>query len=220
MHSIQIMLCFLLLVGLAVANSHSNIHQLHSRAHLVHCNAQQQSMIQNALIQSSRMAQAGAAAIRSGSAYSNNLFQTFFKTTDQATKTRVAGILDQIATEAQARGGGKVTYSCTPDGINCGNSESFTVTAYGETDGVNGDIRTCPAYFNIPSFSNNCDELDQATSTTHEMAHTKGIYGLETYGYYAVQRLSEQSALINAESYAFFSKCESVLSLHQGLMLT
>ncbi|KAH8432785.1 putative metalloproteinase [Aspergillus melleus] len=163
-------------------------------------------MIESALIQSSRMAQAGASAIRSGSSYSNTLFQTFFKTTDQATKSHVADILDQIAEEAQARGAGRVTYSCSPDGIPCSDSASFTVTAYGETDGYNGDIRTCPAYFNIPSFSNNCDALDQATSTTHEMAHTKGIFGVETYGYYAVQGLDEQSALINAESYAFFAK--------------
>ncbi|PLB54067.1 metallo proteinase [Aspergillus steynii IBT 23096] len=194
------MLALLLAVCLAVANP------LDKRASLVHCTTEQKSMVQNALIQSSRMAQAGASAIRSGSSYGNNLFQTFFKTTDESSKSHVANILDQIAEEAQARGSGRVTYSCTPDGIPCSDSESFTVTAYGETDGYNGDIRTCPAYFSIPSFSNNCDALDQATSTTHEMAHTKGIYGIETYGYYAVQGLDSQSALINAESYAFFSK--------------
>ncbi|CAG8019313.1 unnamed protein product [Penicillium nalgiovense] len=38
------------------------------------------------------------------------------------------------------------------------------------------------------------------------MAHTKGIFGPETYGYDAVHRLSSSSALENAESYAFFSK--------------
>ncbi|KAI9036899.1 putative metalloproteinase [Aspergillus affinis] len=199
MHSLNLLLA-LLLISLAIANP------LTSRAHLIHCTSQQQSAIESALIQSSRMAQAGASAIRSGSSYSNHLFQTFFKTTDQSTKSHVANILDQIAQEGQARGAGRVTYSCTPDGIPCSDSAAFTVTAYGETDGYNGDIRTCPAYFNIPSFSNQCDALDQATSTTHEMAHTKGIFGIETYGYYAVQGLDEQSALINAESYAFFSK--------------
>lgn len=47
---------------------------------------------------------------------------------------------------------------------------------------------------------------DQATSSLHELAHTKGVFDPETYGYDTVYQLSSGSALENAESYAFFAK--------------
>ncbi|KAA8642004.1 hypothetical protein EYZ11_003952 [Aspergillus tanneri] len=180
---------------------------LDTRATLVHCTSDQHQMLQDALSQSSRMAKAGADTIRSGSNYGSALFQSFFKTNDERARSRVANILDQISEEALARGGGKVSYSCSPDGIRCSNpGESFFITAYGETNGYYGRIRTCPAYFSLVRFSNQCDRLDQATSSTHEMAHTKGIYGPETYGFYQVHQLDTATAMENAESYAFFAK--------------
>lgn len=85
------------------------------------------------------MAQSGADLIRSESDYSNKLFQSFFKTTDQQSKNRVLGALHKIATEI--------------------------------------------------------------------------------YGYDAVHQLSSGSALENAESYAFFSKCKLCTSFKKGLFL-
>ncbi|KNG85652.1 metalloproteinase [Aspergillus nomiae NRRL 13137] len=163
---------------------------LDARATLQNCSPEGKQMIDNALAQAAQMAHAGANLIRSNSDYSGNLFYSFFKTND-----------------AQSRNRGVVSYYCTPEGIDCVDNHSFTMTAYGETDGYYGRIRTCPAYFTkFPAWSNSCGVLDQATSSLHEMAHTKGIFGPETYGYDAIHGLDTASALENAESYAFFSK--------------
>ncbi|KAB8075238.1 hypothetical protein BDV29DRAFT_110163 [Aspergillus leporis] len=179
---------------------------IETRATLENCTVEKKQAIDDALAQAARMAQAGADAIRSGSDYSSSLFYSFFKTNDQSSKNRVAGVLEKIAQEALAGNRGVVTYYCTPEGIQCQESEAFTTTAYGETDGTYGRIRTCPAYYSFPKWSTTCDVLDQATSSLHEMAHTKGIFGPETYGYDAVHQLYPSAALENAESYAFFSK--------------
>ncbi|KAE8306939.1 hypothetical protein RU639_001419 [Aspergillus parasiticus] len=180
---------------------------LDARATLQNCTPEGKQMIDNALSQAAKMAQAGANLIRTNSDYSANLFQSFFKTNDAQSRNRVAGVLDKIATEATNGNQGVVTYYCTPEGIDCVDTHAFTMTAYGETDGTYGRIRTCPAYFTkFPAWSNSCGVLDQATSSLHEMAHTKGIFGPETYGYDAVHGLNAAAALENAESYAFFSK--------------
>ncbi|KAL4756632.1 putative metalloproteinase [Aspergillus foveolatus] len=180
---------------------------LNTRATLENCNDEGVQAINNALAQAAEMAHSGASLIRSGSDYSYSLFQSFFKTNDAQARNRVADVLDKIATEATNGNQGVVTYYCTPEGIECVNSHSFTMTAYGDTDGTYGRVRTCPAYFtDFPAWSNICSILDQATSSLHELAHTKGIFGPETYGYDAVHGLSSASALENAESYAFFSK--------------
>lgn len=195
---------------------------LETRATLENCSGERAQIINNALAQAAKMAQAGANLIRSESDYSYNLFQSFFKTNNAQSRNRVAGVLDKIATEATSWNQGVVSYYCTPDGINCVDNHSFTMTAYGETDGTYGRIRTCPAYFTkFPAWSNTCDVLDQATSSLHEMSHTKGIFGPETYGYDAVHGLSSSSALENAESYAFFSKCKFLHCFHgKGVLLT
>ncbi|KAB8231591.1 putative metalloproteinase [Aspergillus alliaceus] len=180
---------------------------LDTRATLENCSGERTEMINNAIAQAGKMAQAGVDLIRSRSDYSNNLFQAFFKVTDDQSKNRVVSALERIAQEARAGNQGVVSYYCTPEGINCVDSHAFTMTAYGETDGTYGRIRTCPAYFTkFPSWSNSCDVLDQATSSLHEMAHTKGVFGPETYGYDQIHGLNAGAALENAESYAFFSK--------------
>ncbi|KAF7591729.1 hypothetical protein BBP40_001173 [Aspergillus hancockii] len=196
----------LLAIPLVAGNLAAFAGPIETRATLENCSADQKQAIDDALAQAAKMAQAGADTLRSGSDYSNSLFYSFFKTNDESSKNRVAGVLDRIAQEARAGDKGVVSYYCTPEGITCNVSESFTTTAYGETDGTYGRIRTCPAYYNFPKWSTTCDVLDQATSSLHEMAHTKGIFGPETYGYDAVHRLQSSAALENAESYAFFSK--------------
>jgi deuterolysin len=45
-------------------------------------------------------------------------------------------------------------------------------------------------------------------SSLHELSHTKGVLGFKVYGYTNILNLDTQTALKNAESYAFFSKCE------------
>ncbi|KAE8356030.1 hypothetical protein BDV28DRAFT_145532 [Aspergillus coremiiformis] len=197
----------LVLLPLIAGNLAVIARPLEERASLAKCSSERKQMIDDALTKAAKMAQSGADLIRSGSDYSTDLFQSFFKTDDDQAKTRVAGVLEKIATEALAGDNGVVNYYCTPEGINCIDDHSFIMTAYGETDGTYGRIRTCPAYFTkFPQWSDVCTVLDQATSSLHEMAHTKGIFGPETYGYNAVHLLNSTAALENAESYAFFSK--------------
>jgi deuterolysin len=209
MHFFQALVSLPLIAG-AVASP------LNTRATLENCNDEGVQAINNALAQAAKMAHAGANLIQSESDYSYSLFQSFFKTNNAQSRNRVAGVLEKIATEATNGNQGVVSYYCTPEGINCVDNHSFTMTAYGETDGTYGRIRTCPAYFTkFAAWSNSCSVLDQATSSLHEMAHTKGIFGPETYGYEEVHGLSSSSALENAESYAFFSKCKFLHYFHK-----
>ncbi|RAQ60849.1 hypothetical protein COH20_010923 [Aspergillus flavus] len=64
-----------------------------------------------------------------------------------------------------------------------------------------------PTLLNFPPgrTPHSCSIRDQTTSSLHELAHTKGVFDSETYGYDAVYQLSSGSALENAESYAFFA---------------
>lgn len=120
---------------------------------------------------------------------------------------QVASALEKIAEEASQPGGGVVTYSCSPGSISC-QSGGFTTTGYASTDGTNGQVNTCPAYFDLPTSSDDCTVLDQRTSALHELGHTKGVLGNEVYGYQEIMNIDTQTALSNAESYAFFAKCE------------
>ncbi|KAB8219539.1 hypothetical protein BDV33DRAFT_191832 [Aspergillus novoparasiticus] len=107
--------------------------------------------------------------------------------------------------EASQQGSGLVTYSCQLDSITC-QSGSFTQTGYASTDGYRGQVSTCPVYFQLPQASDDCSVLDQRMSSLHELCHIKGVLGYEVYGYSNVLGLDSQTALKNAESYAFFSK--------------
>ncbi|KAE8380434.1 hypothetical protein BDV26DRAFT_135306 [Aspergillus bertholletiae] len=172
------------------------------------CDDSESQMVQAAVASAGEMAAKAAASIRSKSATS--LFQTFFKTTDSTSTNHVADVLEKVAQEASQQGGGLVTYSCQPGSISC-QSGVFTQTGYASTDGYRGQVNTCPAYFQLPQVSDDCSVLDQRTSTLHELCHTKGVLGFEVYGYSNVIGLGSQTALKNAESYAFFSKCKCLI---------
>ena len=178
---------------------------LKPRATYTDCTDSQQQLVSAAVTSAGQMAAAGAKSLRSNNGTS--LFQTFFKTTDASSIDQVASALEKIAEEASQPGGGLVSYSCQPGNINC-QSGGFTTTAYASTDGTRGQVNTCPAYFDLPASSDDCTVLDQATSTLHELGHTKGVLGNEVYGYHEIMNIDTQTALSNAESYAFFAKCE------------
>lgn len=178
---------------------------LKPRATYTDCTDSQKQLLSAAVTDAGKMASAGASSLRSNSA--SSLFQTFFKTTDSSAMDQVASALEKIAEEASQPGGGVVTYSCSPGSISC-QSGGFTTTGYASTDGTNGQVNTCPAYFDLPASSDDCTVLDQRTSALHELGHTKGVLGNEVYGYQEIMNIDTQTALSNAESYAFFAKCE------------
>lgn len=78
-----------------------------------------------------------------------------------------------------------------------------------------------PTLLNFPPgrTPHSCSIRDQTTSSLHELAHTKGVFDSETYGYDAVYQLSSGSALENAESYAFFAKYKLCTSFSKELFL-
>ncbi|KAB8068513.1 hypothetical protein BDV29DRAFT_195601 [Aspergillus leporis] len=119
---------------------------------------------------------------------------TFFKTTDSTSTNHMTEILDKIAQESSQQGSGL--------------SGAFTQTGYASTDGYRGRVNTCPAYYQLPQVSDDCSVLAQRMSSLHELSHTKGVLGFKVYGYTNILNLDTQTALKNAESYAFFSKCE------------
>ena len=70
--------------------------------------------------------------------------------------------------------------------------------------------------------SDDCSVLDQRTSSLHELCHTKGVLGYEVYGYSNVLGLDSQTAMKNAESYAFFSKCRCfpvIFGFHTNILV-
>ncbi|KAE8310652.1 hypothetical protein BDV41DRAFT_566416 [Aspergillus transmontanensis] len=161
-------------LDLATANT------LKQRAVFVECDNSESQMAQAAVTSAGEMAAKAAASIRANNVTS--LFQTFFKTTDSTSTNHVAKILEEIAQETSQQGSGLVTYSCQPDSITC-QSGSFTQTGYASTDGYRGQVSTCPAYFQLPQVSDDCSVLDQRTSSSDELCHTKGVLGYEVYGY-------------------------------------
>ena len=192
---------------------------LKQRAVFKECDNSESQMAQAAVTSAGEMAAKAAASIRANTATS--LFQTFFKTTDSTSTNHVAGILEEIAQEASQQGSGLVTYSCQPDSITC-QSGFFMQTGYASTDGYRGQVSTCPAYFQLPQVSDDCSVLDQRTSSLHELCHTKGVLGYEVYGYSNVLGLDSQTAMKNAESYAFFSKCRCfpvIFGFHTNILV-
>ncbi|KAE8349282.1 hypothetical protein BDV28DRAFT_160629 [Aspergillus coremiiformis] len=179
---------------------------LNERATYKNCDGSEGEKVKAAVVKAGKMAAKAASSIRSKQATS--LFKTFFKTTDSASTSQVADVMEQIAQEASQYGRGKVSYSCQPDSISCQSGGMFSQTGYATTDGVTGEVHTCPAYFDLPPASHECSALDQQTSSLHELAHTKGVLGFEVYGYSSIMGLDSSTALKNAESYAFFAKCE------------
>ncbi|OOO04846.1 peptidase M35 deuterolysin [Aspergillus oryzae] len=131
--------------------------------------------IDNAVAKAAKIAQSGADLIRSESDY-DKLFQTFSKATEQQSKNRVLGALDKLPTATLMK-----------------------------LRGVSGLAQ--PTLLNFPPgrTPHSYSIRDQATSSLHELAHTKGVFDPETYGYDTVYQLSSGSALENAESYAFFA---------------
>lgn len=150
MHFFQALVALPLIAG-AVASP------LDTRATLENCNDEGVRAINNALTQAAEMANSGASLIRSESDYSYSLFQSFFKTNDAQARNHVADVLDTIATEATNGNQGVVTYYCTPEGIECTNSHSFTMTAYGDrtepTEESEPALRTLPIFLRGQTFA-------------------------------------------------------------------
>lgn len=140
------------------------------------------------------------AAAASSAALSNTAKVTeYFKGSVGST---VAGVFAKVVSECSSTTSGVSRTYCSDVYGAC----SSNVLAYTLPSG--SYIVNCPLYFSaLTAVSGTCHAQDQATTTIHEITHLTQIKGTQDlgYGYTAAIRLSQASALNNADSYALFA---------------
>ncbi|KAL3466486.1 Deuterolysin metalloprotease family-domain-containing protein [Aspergillus heterothallicus] len=177
----------------------ANVKRLRARTTLDCSNDDYNTKVQSAISRAAKMATAGAADARAGA--SDN-FQKFFFSSDQDVLDEVASRLEAIAEEATSTG--VMTYYCAPRSQDDCSGNVAAMTYPSENIIVN-----CDLYYSTEAASNYCGYLDQGGIALHEYTHATGIYSPGTddvvYGYDSVQELDTNSALNNADSYAYYA---------------
>jgi deuterolysin len=94
------------------------------------------------------------------------LFESFFRTTDTATRRTVAARFDAIAREIRAGDNGTITYSCGDDMRACFNKAAIAYAMSSRNLIVN-----CSTYYKISKKTKSCSGMDQALTIIHELTH-------------------------------------------------
>lgn len=175
-----------------------NANRLQTRSTIDCSNDEYNSAVKAAISRAGEMATAGAADARKGASAS---FKKFFFTESQDALDEVAGRLEAIASEATSTG--TMAYYCAPRSQDdcTGNIAAMTYPS----DNI---VVNCDLYYETEASSDTCGYLDQGGIALHEFTHATGIYSPGTediaYGYEEVQSLGTNSALNNADSYAYY----------------
>ncbi|KAB8213087.1 Deuterolysin metalloprotease family-domain-containing protein [Aspergillus novoparasiticus] len=177
-----------------------------SRATLIACDAQYNDAMHQALDRVAKMAMAAAQEAREG----GERLKVYFNSTSPEVRKEVADRLDAIANEANSKG--TVNYYCKDTKHECyGNVAALTFP-------YENRIINCLPYYETPAVTDQCHYLDQAGLSLHEFAHATSVYHPGTidvaYGYPDVLRLNTQSALHNADSYAYYANCMSRMNVY------
>lgn len=145
------------------------------------------------------LASAAASAASNGS---TQKLTEYFKSSTASTRSTVVGVFNAIAEECGSTTGGVSTQYCTDVLDSCQSG----VLAY--TLPSQSLMVSCPLYFEqLQDLTTQCHDQDQASTTLHEATHLRQIKGTQDYGYgyNAVQSLSSQQNLNNADTYTLFA---------------
>ena len=176
------------------------------------CTAEHTAIVQDAMKRAGDMAAEAANAALNGDA---RLFESFFRTTDTATRKTVAARFDAIAREIRAGDNGTITYSCGDGMGGCSSKAAIAYAVSGRNLIVN-----CPTYYDIAKETKSCGGKDQALTIIHELTHMSSVFKPSTtdyaYGYDSVIALPKEKAIVNADTFLYYAGCKfvPVVALH------
>lgn len=163
------------------------------------CTGQKLSVTETALQNCAQLASAAGQAATSGSAQK---MEEYFKASDDQTRQTVADVFGRVEQECSSTSSGVADYYCTDVGNDCsGNVLAYTVPSQSY-------MVYCDLYFDdLPPVTSSCHAQDQATTNIHEDTHLTQIQGTDDlgYGYDAIQGLSADQELNNADTFALFA---------------
>ncbi|KAI2627847.1 Deuterolysin metalloprotease family-domain-containing protein [Hypoxylon sp. NC1633] len=146
------------------------------------------------------LAAAAATAATSGSA---TKITEYFKSSTTTTRTAVARVFTNVASECGSTSTGVSDLYCSDVYGAC----SSGVLAYTLPSG--SFMVNCNLYYTaLSALTRTCHGQDQATTTLHESTHLTQIKGTDdygTYGYTGVRGLSASQNLNHADTYALFA---------------
>ncbi|KAK2871602.1 hypothetical protein FQN49_003018 [Arthroderma sp. PD_2] len=164
------------------------------------CHGSQLRVLETALSNSARLAQAAARAAQSNP----RKVKEYFKATDRRTVHTIASRFESVARESSSKTSGGTTYYCNDSMGGCHHG----VLAY--TLPSQNLVVNCPIYYSdLPALARSCHAQDQATTTLHEFTHNPAVVSPATqdlgYGYRRASALPASKAIQNADSYALFA---------------
>ncbi|KHO00505.1 deuterolysin metalloprotease [Metarhizium album ARSEF 1941] len=191
--------------GAAVGTSpRSDIHSyLKARAKVdPKCDSKQKKDIKKALDVCRKIAKAAAAAARTGDAAR---LETYFHTSDQAFRNRIATLYDDIAQECKDGKDGLLTISCDAADAQCPGPEDPNTVAY-FTRGTD-TVTLCPAALARPVKPKRCGERSLAGVLIHEFSHalSSSLVVDHRYGRFESTQLTRDQALGNADTFQWFA---------------
>ncbi|KFG84689.1 deuterolysin metalloprotease [Metarhizium anisopliae] len=193
--------------GAAVGTSPRS--DIHSRAYLKarakvdpKCDSKQKKDIKKALDVCRKIAKAAAAAARTGDAAR---LETYFHTSDQAFRNRIATLYDDIAQECKDGKDGLLTISCDAADAQCPGPEDPNTVAY-FTRGTD-TVTLCPAALARPVKPKRCGERSLAGVLIHEFSHalSSSLVVDHRYGRFESTQLTRDQALGNADTFQWFA---------------
>ena len=191
--------------------SQSHLHRHRKRTTIQDdCSGEQQQAITKANERCTKLANAAAEAALSGPA---GPLQSYFKSASQSTRQKVADVYRAVATECSKTPGGTSTSHCTDPHNNCGGDLLAYTYWQGSGSSQVGTTYYCPRYFNgaiLQANSDQCHEQSRATNTLHEMTHAVAGTSDFAYGIDGVKALSNEDAVMNADTYALFATGERI----------
>jgi deuterolysin len=168
------------------------------------CTAEHTAIVQDALERAGVIAAEAANAALNGDA---RHFESFFRTTDAATRKTVAARFDAIAREIKAGANGTITYSCGDGAGACSNKGAIAYAVSARNRMV-----SCPTYYEISKDTKECGGKDQALVIIHELTHMSSVFkpaaSDHAYGYEGVIALPKEKAIVNADTFLYFAGCK------------
>ncbi len=185
--------------GAVAAQSLSSFQALQKRVTVSSdCTGAKRTAVEAAVKNTHDIAVKAAAAARNGPA---NKMVEYFESAGQSARNTVATTFERMA-NAYASSGGR------PD-LHCQDVQNFCSSgAVAYTLPPQNLIVFCSSWFNYPTLTPACRQVDQAHIAVHEATHlsiTKGTDDYGTYGYENSVALPANKNLNHADTYAYFA---------------
>ncbi|KAG6232854.1 hypothetical protein E4U25_006527 [Claviceps purpurea] len=145
-------------------------------------------------------ARAGEKIARAKDNASSTLLKAIFKDDSDKARKRISEHFATIAAECEKNGGGPTPVAC---GVCNKGVAGLTVIRDGRENGLNPVTLCDHAIHDEP---NGCDRQVLGDVLLHELSHSWGLTDDNAYGIQAIQGLSSERSLNNADSYTHFAR--------------